>query len=211
MLAITVAWRCLFALTVCANLEAAEEIARQLRLRDVGGLIVIDFIDMLNNRHQKAVENKMRDALEIDRARVQVGRISRFGLMEMSRQRLRPSLEETMSKVCPRCNGQGTIRGSRSLALSILRLVEEEAQKEYSREIRAIVPISVATFLLNEKRSEITSIESRNTIKITVLPNSEMQTPNLEVVRIRTQDDDDADFSYKMANELSKPDLTVEA
>jgi ribonuclease E len=192
------------------NLEAAEEIARQLRLRDVGGLIVIDFIDMLNNRHQKSVENKMREALEIDRARVQVGRISRFGLMEMSRQRLRPSLEETMSKVCPRCNGQGTIRGTRSLALSILRLVEEEAQKEYSREIRAIVPISVATFLLNEKRSEITSIESRNNIKITVLPNSEMQTPNFEVVRIRTQDEDDSDFSYKMANELSKPDLSVE-
>ena len=111
------------------NLEAAEEIARQLRLRDVGGLIVIDFIDMLNNRHQKSIENKMREALEIDRARVQVGRISRFGLMEMSRQRLRPSLEETMSKVCPRCNGQGTIRGTRSLAFSILRLVEEEAQK----------------------------------------------------------------------------------
>ncbi|MGB1383355.1 MAG: Rne/Rng family ribonuclease [Porticoccaceae bacterium] len=192
------------------NLEAAEEIARQLRLRDVGGLIVIDFIDMLNNRHQKSIENKMREALEIDRARVQVGRISRFGLMEMSRQRLRPSLEETMSRVCPRCNGQGTIRGTRSLALSILRLVEEEAQKEYSREIRAIVPISVATFLLNEKRSEITSIESRNSIKITVLPNSEMQTPNFEVVRIRTQDEDDSDFSYKMANELSKPDLTVE-
>lgn len=193
------------------NLEAAEEIARQLRLRDVGGLIVIDFIDMMNNRHQKSVENKMREALEIDRARVQVGRISRFGLMEMSRQRLRPSLEETMSKVCPRCKGQGTIRGTRSLALSILRLVEEEAQKEYSREIRAIVPISVATFLLNEKRSEIISIETRNRIKITVLPNSEMETPNFEVVRIRTQDEDDSDFSYKMANELSKPDLSVEA
>jgi ribonuclease E len=192
------------------NLEAAEEIARQLRLRDVGGLIVIDFIDMLNNRHQKAVENKMRDALEIDRARVQVGRISRFGLMEMSRQRLRPSLEETMSKVCPRCNGQGTIRGTRSLALSILRLVEEEAQKEFSREIRAIVPIPVATFLLNEKRRENTAIESRNSIKITVLPNSEMQTPNFEVVRIRTQDEDNSDFSYKMAEELSKPDLSVE-
>ena len=192
------------------NLEAAEEIARQLRLRDVGGLIVIDFIDMLNNRHQKSVENKMRDALEIDRARVQVGRISRFGLMEMSRQRLRPSLEETMSKICPRCKGQGTIRGTRSLALSILRLVEEEAQKEYSREIRAIVPVPVATFLLNEKRSEISDIETRNRIKITVLPNSEMETPNFEVVRIRTQDDDDSDFSYKMANDLSKPELTVE-
>jgi ribonuclease E len=192
------------------NLEAAEEIARQLRLRDVGGLIVIDFIDMMNNRHQKSVENKMREALEIDRARVQVGRISRFGLMEMSRQRLRPSLEETMSKVCPRCKGQGTIRGTRSLALSILRLVEEEAQKVYSREIRAIVPISVATFLLNEKRGEITSIETRNRIKITVLPNSEMETPNFEVLRIRTQDEDDSDYSYKMASELSQPDLSVE-
>ena len=116
-----------------------------------------------------------------------------------------------MSRVCPRCNGQGTIRGTRSLALSILRLVEEEAQKEYSREIRAIVPIPVATFTLNEKRCEITNIESRNNIKITVLPNTEMQTPNFEVVRIRTQDDDNSDFSYKMAQELGKPELTVEA
>lgn len=192
------------------NLEAAEEIARQLRLRDVGGLIVIDFIDMLNNRNQKSVENKMRDALEIDRARVQVGRISRFGLMEMSRQRLRPSLEETMSKVCPRCNGQGTIRGTRSLALSILRLVEEEAQKEYSREVRAIVPVSVATFLLNEKRREIGAIESRNDIKITVLPNTHMETPNFEVVRIRTQDEDSSDFSYKLAEELKSTDTQIE-
>ena len=137
------------------NKEAAEEIARQLRIRDVGGLIVIDFIDMLNNRHQKEVENKMRHALEIDRARVQVGRISRFGLLEMSRQRLRPSLEETMSKVCPRCQGQGSIRGTRSLALSILRMVEEEAQKEYSKTIKAVVPLAIATFLLNEKRQDI--------------------------------------------------------
>ncbi|MDB2534337.1 Rne/Rng family ribonuclease, partial [Porticoccaceae bacterium] len=152
------------------NKEAAEEIARQLRLRDVGGLIVIDFIDMLNSKHQKEVENKMRDALVVDRARVQVGRISRFGLLEMSRQRLRPSLEETMSKICPRCKGQGTIRGTRSLALSILRLVEEEAQKEFSREIRAIVPVPVATFLLNEKRKEISDIEARNKIQVTVLP-----------------------------------------
>ena len=191
------------------NKEAAEEIARQLRLRDVGGLIVIDFIDMLNSKHQKAVENKMRDALVIDRARVQVGRISRFGLLEMSRQRLRPSLEETMSKVCPRCKGQGTIRGTRSLALSILRLVEEEAQKESSREIRAIVPIPVATFLLNEKRREILAIESRNNIQVTVLPNTEMETPHFEVVRIRNQDEDDSDFSYKMAHELSKPEVEV--
>ena len=191
------------------NKEAAEEIARQLRLRDVGGLIVIDFIDMLNSRHQKEVENKMRDALEVDRARVQVGRISRFGLLEMSRQRLRPSLEETMSRTCPRCKGQGTIRGTRSLALSILRLVEEEAQKEFSREIRAIVPIPVATFLLNEKRKEILAIESRNNIQVTVLPNTEMQTPDFEVVRIRNQDEDSSDFSYKLANELSKPEEEV--
>jgi len=191
------------------NKEAAEEIARQLRLRDVGGLIVIDFIDMLNSRHQKEVENKMRDALEVDRARVQVGRISRFGLLEMSRQRLRPSLEETMSRTCPRCKGQGTIRGTRSLALSILRLVEEEAQKEFSREIRAIVPIPVATFLLNEKRKEILAIESRNNIQVTVLPNTEMQTPDFEVVRIRNQDADSSDFSYELANELSKPEEEV--
>jgi len=187
------------------NKEAAEEVARQLRLRDVGGLIVIDFIDMLNARHQKEVENTIRDALKIDRARVQVGRISRFGLLEMSRQRLRPSLEETMSKICPRCKGQGTIRGTRSLALSILRLIEEEAQKEFSKEIRAIVPVSVATFLLNEKRSEIADIESRNKINIVVLPNTQMETPHFEVVRIRAQDDDESDgeFSYKLAHELS--------
>ena len=191
------------------NKEAAEEIARQLRLRDVGGLIVIDFIDMLNSRHQKEVENKMRDALAVDRARVQVGRISRFGLLEMSRQRLRPSLEETMSKICPRCKGQGTIRGTRSLALSILRLVEEEAQKEFSREIRAIVPVPVATFLLNEKRKEISDIETRNKIQVTVLPNTEMETPHFEVVRIRTQDEDSSEFSYKMAHELSKPDTEI--
>jgi ribonuclease E len=189
------------------NKEAAEEIARQLRLRDVGGLIVIDFIDMLNSRHQKEVENKIRDALKIDRARVQVGRISRFGLLEMSRQRLRPSLEETMSKVCPRCKGQGTIRGTRSLALSILRLIEEEAQKEFSKEIRAIVPVSVATFLLNEKRSEISDIEVRNKISVVVLPNTQMETPHFEVVRLRTQDEDEGtDFSYKLAHDLSHSD-----
>jgi ribonuclease E len=191
------------------NKEAAEEVARQLRLRDVGGLIVIDFIDMLNSRHQKEVENKMRAALEVDRARVQVGRISRFGLLEMSRQRLRPSLEETMSRTCPRCKGQGTIRGTRSLALSILRLVEEEAQKEFTREIRAIVPVPVATFLLNEKRKEILAIESRNNLEVTVLPNTEMETPHFEVVRIRNQDEDSSDFSYRLANELSKAEEEV--
>ena len=191
------------------NKEAAEEIGRQLRLRDVGGLIVIDFIDMLSSRHQKEVENKMRDALEVDRARVQVGRISRFGLLEMSRQRLRPSLEETMSRTCPRCKGQGTIRGTRSLALSILRLVEEEAQKEFTREIRAIVPVPVATFLLNEKRKEILDIEARNKLQVTVLPNTEMETPHFDVVRIRNQDEDSSDFSYRLANELSKAEEEV--
>jgi len=191
------------------NKEAAEEIGRQLRLRDVGGLIVIDFIDMLSSRHQKEVENKMRDALEVDRARVQVGRISRFGLLEMSRQRLRPSLEETMSRTCPRCKGQGTIRGTRSLALSILRLVEEEGQKEFTREIRAIVPVPVATFLLNEKRKEILEIESRHKLQVTVLPNTEMETPHFDVVRIRNQDEDSSDFSYRLANELSKAEEEV--
>ncbi len=137
------------------NLEAADEVARQLRLRDMGGLVVIDFIDMLAARNQRAVENRMRDALDIDRARVQVGRISRFGLLEMSRQRLRPSLGETSAIVCPRCTGQGTIRDTKSLALSILRLLEEEAIKERSAEVRAIVPLDVAAYLLNEKRTAL--------------------------------------------------------
>ncbi|MCK9505718.1 MAG: ribonuclease E [Porticoccaceae bacterium] len=190
------------------NLEAADEIARQLRLRDVGGLIVIDFIDMTNAKNQRDVENRMKDALELDRARVQVGRISRFGLLEMSRQRLRPSLEETTFKICPRCDGQGTIRGTRSLALSILRLLEEEAQKEFSTEIRAITPVSVATYLLNEKRSEIAEIEQRNKLKILVLPNTHMETPQYEVQRFRAQDEMVSMTSYKLAEELA-PEATV--
>ena len=180
------------------NLEAADEIARQLRLRDVGGLIVIDFIDMLANKNQREVENRIRKALEIDRARVQVGRISRFGLLEMSRQRLRPSLEEMTSKVCPRCSGQGTIRGTRSIALAILRLVEEEAQKESSSEIRVTTPVPVATFLLNEKRSEIIAIEQRNKTKVVVLPNPEMETPHYDVQRIRAQDEAPSEYSYRL-------------
>ncbi len=185
------------------NLEAADEVARQLRLRDMGGLVVIDFIDMNANRNQREVENRMRDALEIDRARVQVGRISRFGLLEMSRQRLRPSLGETTSKVCPRCVGQGTIRGTRSLALSILRLVEEEAQKEYSSEIRTISPVSVATFLLNEKRKEISEIETRHNIKVVVIPSESLETPHFEVQRIREQDDVNTEYSYKLSDTVS--------
>ncbi len=186
------------------NKQAAEEIARQLRLRDVGGLIVIDFIDMLNTKHQREIELKMRQALEIDRARVQVGKISRFGLLEMSRQRLRPSLEETMSRTCPRCMGQGTIRGTRSLALSILRLIEDEAQKESSREIRVIVPVSIATFLLNEKRNEISNIEKRNSIEVTILPDVNLETPHFTVNRIRNQDDEKSEFSHELLGNLSK-------
>ena len=188
------------------NLEAADEIGRQLRLRDVGGLIVIDFIDMQANKNQRDVESRIRKALEIDRARVQVGRISRFGLLEMSRQRLKPSLEEMTFKVCPRCSGQGTIRGTRSIALSILRLMEEEAQKESSKEIRATTPVPVATFLLNEKRSEISEIEQRNNIRLTILPNPSMETPHFEVERIRTQDETESGkgYSYQIAAEASK-------
>jgi ribonuclease E len=167
------------------NLEAADEVARQLRLRDMGGLIVIDFIDMLSARNQRAVENRIRDALNIDRARVQVGRISRFGLLEMSRQRLRPSLGETSAIVCPRCSGQGTIRDTKSLALSILRLLEEEAIKDRSAEVRAIVPVPVATFLLNEKRSGLTDIEELTKVRVVVIPNPSMETPHFEVERLR--------------------------
>lgn len=196
------------------NKQAAEEIARQLRLRDVGGLIVIDFIDMLNTKHQREIELKMRQALEIDRARVQVGKISRFGLLEMSRQRLRPSLEETMSRTCPRCMGQGTIRGTRSLALSILRLIEDEAQKESSREIRVVVPVSIATFLLNEKRNEISNIENRNSIEVTILPDVNLETPHFTVNRIRNQDDEKSEFSHELLGNLSKitdeTDISIE-
>lgn len=180
------------------NLEAADEIARQLRLRDMGGLVVIDFIDMQPQRNQREVEKRMSAALAMDRARVQIGRISRFGLLEMSRQRLRPSLGETTSKVCPRCSGQGTIRGTKSIALSILRLVEEEAQKERSAEIRAVVPVPVATYLLNEKRNAISNIESRQDTRIVILPSEEMTTPHFEVQRLRDNEIVATETSYKI-------------
>ena len=159
------------------NLEAADEIARQLRLRDLGGLVVIDFIDMMQSRNQREVENRMKEALKQDRARIQVGRISRFGLLEMSRQRLRPSLGESSQITCPRCNGQGTIRGVDSLALSILRIIEEEAMKDKTSRIIAQVPVAVGSFLLNEKRSIINSIENRHNINVTMVPNASMETP----------------------------------
>ena len=167
------------------NLEAADEIARQLRLRDIGGLIVIDFIDMTPIKNQREVENRLRDALKLDRARVQMGRISRFGLLEMSRQRLRPSLSETRGSVCPRCSGTGVIRDTGSLALSIMRLIEEESSKDRTAQIRAILPVSVATFLLNEKRNEVHAIEERHKVRVVIVPNPNMETPHYEVVRLR--------------------------
>ena len=167
------------------NLEAAEEVARQLRLRDMGGLIVIDFIDMVAQRNQRAVEEKLREALQADRARVQVGRISRFGLMEMSRQRLRPSLAELTTEVCPRCSGQGRIRDVESLALSILRVVEEESLKQSSSIVRARVPVNVGTYLLNEKRRELADIEQRTSTHIVIVPAPDLETPHYEVQRIR--------------------------
>ncbi len=182
------------------NLEAAEEVARQLRLRDMGGLVVIDFIDMGPMRNQRAVENKLRDSLKLDRARVQVGRISRFGLMEMSRQRLRPSLGETSGIVCPRCSGQGSIRDVASLALSIIRLINEEANKDRSAEIRAVLPVNMATYLLNEKRAEILEVEKTANVRVVIIPNPQMDTPHFEVSRLR--DDSDAaqagETSYEM-------------
>lgn len=180
------------------NLEAADEIARQLRLRDMGGLVVIDFIDMQRKENQREVERRMEKALSMDRARVQVGRISRFGLLEMSRQRLRPSLGETTFRVCPRCSGQGTIRGTKSLSLSILRLVEEEAKKERSAEIRAIAPVNVSTYLLNEKRESISAIEKRNNTRVVIVPNPEMETPHFEVQRLRDDDSNTLVTSYKI-------------
>ncbi len=167
------------------NLEAADEIARQLRLRDMGGLIVIDYIDMSSVKNQRAVENRMREALEQDRARVQFGRISRFGLLEMSRQRLRPSLVELTTEACPRCSGQGRIRDIKSLALAILRVMEEESLKERSTMVRALVPLNIATYLLNEKRADVAEIERRTETHIVIVPNVNMETPQYEVQRIR--------------------------
>jgi ribonuclease E len=190
------------------NLEAADEIARQLRLRDLGGLIVIDFIDMGPARNQREVENRLRDALEMDRARVQVGRISRFGLLEMSRQRLRPSLGESSQIVCPRCSGHGHIRSVESLALSVLRLIEEEAMKEKTGRVLAQLPVDVSTFLLNEKRDAVNAIERRHGVVITLVPTPDMVTPHFQVRRIRFDDVPEElrdKSSYQM---LPEPDVT---
>lgn len=186
------------------NLEAAEEIARQLRLRDVGGLVVIDFIDMTPTRHQREVENRLRDSLKQDRARIQVARISRFGLLEMSRQRLRPSLGEASNHVCPRCSGHGTIRSAESLALSILRLIEEEALKDNTIQVQAQVPVTVATYLLNEKRQSIFDIEKRHDVSVLVIPNPHLETPHFDVKRLRNDELEEAN-SFTL---IEKPEDT---
>jgi ribonuclease E len=170
------------------NLEAADEIARQLRLRDLGGLIVIDFIDMESARNQRDVENQLRDALKVDRARVQTGKISRFGLMELSRQRLRPSLGESSHTPCPRCHGTGHIRGTESTALHILRIMQEEAMKDNTAAVSAQVPVDVATFLLNEKRVDLQLIEARHRVSATLIPNIHLETPNYTITRLRHDD-----------------------
>ena len=167
------------------NLEAADEIARQLRLRDLGGLVVIDFIDMMVTRNQREVENRLRDAVKVDRARVQIGRISRFGLLEMSRQRLKPSLGESTQIVCPRCTGHGTIRTVESLALSLVRIMEEEALKESTGRVEVQVPVDVATYMLNEKRQAISEIEAQSKVHLVIIANSMLETPQYKVERIR--------------------------
>lgn len=170
------------------NVEAAQEIARQLRLRDIGGLIVIDFIDMSPVKNQREVERVLNKALQQDRARVQIGRISRFGLLEMSRQRLKPSLGESSQETCPRCSGVGRIRGIESLALSIFRLIEEEATKESTSQVQAFLPVDVATFLLNEKRKIIAAIEKRRRVKVVLVPHPDFETPHFEIIRLREED-----------------------
>ncbi|MDC5821242.1 ribonuclease E [Vibrio europaeus] len=183
------------------NLEAAEEIARQLRLRDLGGLVVIDFIDMTPVRHQREVENRLRDSVRMDRARVQIGRISRFGLLEMSRQRLSPSLAEASHHICPRCSGTGVVRDNESLALSVLRLIEEEALKDNTAQVLAVVPVPIASYLLNEKRRSVNHIERIQEVKITVVPNSDMETPHFDVIRVREGEEFDL-LSYLLPNKL---------
>jgi ribonuclease E len=183
------------------NLEAADEIARQLRLRDLGGLFVIDFIDMMSNKNQRLVENRLRDALKIDRARIQTSRISRFGLLEMSRQRMRPSLGDSTQLPCPRCKGQGTIRNVESVALAVLRILEEEAMKKGTEKVIAHLPIECATFLLNEKRHAIEQVESRLKVSIVILPSKHLETPAYDIERIKEKDVLEEKPSYQQIKE----------
>lgn len=197
------------------NLEAADEICRQLRIRDIGGLVVIDFIDMNLPKHQRAVENRMREALELDRAKIQLNKISKFGLLEMSRQRMRPSLRETSHVVCPRCEGLGTIRDIESTALALLRVIQEEALKESTAQVRAFVPINVAAFVLNEKRPVVLDIENRHSIRVIIAPVQDMQTPHYRVERLRTADVEDteqdtASYDIQPIAEEDSPETELE-
>ncbi len=192
------------------NLEAADEIARQLRIRDLGGLIVIDFIDMMQNKNQREVETRLRNAVYDDRARVQIGRISRFGLLEMSRQRLRPSLEESSQIVCPRCSGQGTIRDVESLSLAVLRLLEEEALKDNTGKILVKIPVECATYLLNEKRDKIDSLEQRRKVHIVVIPDTKLETPHYELERVKGNDTHRHESNYKKSYEMTTEEEPVD-
>ena len=195
------------------NLEAANEIARQLRLRDLGGLIVIDFIDMVNSNNQRCVEQELKNALSMDRARVQIGRISRFGLLEMSRQRLRSALNESREVICPRCNGIGTISSIETLSLNVLRLIEEEAMKDNTGQVHAELPLDIATYLINEKRLTLEGIEKRQQVHIVIIPNNNMLSPKYKVKRIRIDEMSSEQYkaaSYTFANkseELNYEDL----
>src|SRR5271156_756397 len=194
------------------NLEAAEEIARQLRLRDIGGLIVIDFIDMESQANQRAVEDTLREAVKMDRARIQLGRLSRFGLLELSRQRLRPALSETTHINCPRCTGMGTIRGVESMSLALLRLIGEEARKERTGRVIAQVPVDVATYLMNEKRDWLNQIESRDKVSLVIVPNPHMQTPAYSLRRIRDDEKElpeNTTASYQLADQPSVDDSNI--
>jgi len=198
--------------TACnTNLEAADEIARQMRLRDVGGLIVIDFIDMESQKNQRAVEDRLRDAVKQDRARIQIGRISRFGLLELSRQRLRPSISETTNIVCPRCNGMGVIRSVESLALAILRLIGEEARKDRTSKVIAQLPVDVATYLMNEKREWLHSIEARGGVDVILVPNRYLETPAYELRRVRDDEADMPEFSVISHQMAVQPQVNLDA
>ena len=183
------------------NLEAADEIARQLRIRDIGGLIVIDFIDMDESRNQRAVEDRLRDAMKMDRARIQIGRLSRFGMLEMSRQRLRPSLSDSSHEMCPRCTGIGSIRTVESMALALLRLIGEEARKDRTAKVIAEVPVEVATYLINEKREWLRTLEDKSDVELLIVPNRNIQTPEYSIRRVRDDEIDQPEFkrtSYQM-------------
>ncbi|HMA30389.1 MAG TPA: Rne/Rng family ribonuclease, partial [Casimicrobiaceae bacterium] len=193
------------------NLEAADEIARQMRLRDVGGLIVIDFIDMESQKNQRAVEDRLRDAVKQDRARIQLGRISRFGLLELSRQRLRPSISESTNITCPRCNGMGVIRSVESLALAILRLIGEEARKDRTAKVIAQLPVDVATYLMNEKREWLHSIEERSEVGVILVPNRYIETPAYEIRRVRDDELGLPEYSVISHQMAVQPQVDMEA